>query len=188
MSEQISEKTLVARIMSGDTQALRRYYEEYAPRITRFVYLKVDNEKDVEEIVSDTLISSLEAFRDFTFRSSIYTFVCSIAKRKIVDFYRKQKIKRIVFSQAPGVEKLFSILTTPEDQLDTKLIKQQIETTFTTLDPLYQKILKKKYIDELSVAEIANELSMTFKSVESKLFRARKAFCAQYSKEYRYNQ
>ena len=172
----MDEKKLIEGILKGDENSLRLFYKKYSPKLFFFIKKKVQEEKDIEEILQDTFLASLEAFRDFTFRCSAFTYLCSIAKRKIVDFYRKEKIKKILFSQAPGLEPLFLVLSTPEDKLDEKILRQAIEKTMNILKPNYKKILKLKYVEGFSLLEIAHKLSVSFKSAESMLFRARKEF------------
>lgn len=183
MSRYATDREVIEGILSGSEKSLRLFYTEYKPKLTNFVRQRISNEKDVEELVQDTFIASLEAFRDFTYRSSIYTFLCAIAKRKVIDFYRKKKLTRIIFSQLPAIEPLLSILTTPEDKLDEKLLAEKIENILNTLSPQYKRLLHLKYIEGWSVTKIACEMALSFKSAESKLFRARQAFVAAYSQE-----
>ncbi|MBI4130252.1 RNA polymerase sigma factor [Candidatus Roizmanbacteria bacterium] len=175
------ERLLVEGILSGDESFLRTFYTTYSPYLHNFIRKRVGDEKDVEEIVQDTLLASLESLRDFTFSCTLSTFLCSIAKRKVVDFYRKKKLSRILFSHVPQMESLLAVLTTPEDELNEQLLREHVLVVFSRLKPRYQKILRLKYIEGFSVSEIAEKLSMSFKSVESMIFRARKAFVEIYS-------
>lgn len=177
----MQDKKLVAQILKGDEKALRYFYRTYQPRLSTFIKAKIANEKDSEEILQDVLLATLEALRDFSFRSSLFTFICSIANHKVIDFYRRKKIKSIVFSRLPDVEPLISTFFGPEDSLDEELLKQKIKQTFRSLAPKHSRILKLKYIYGYTVEEIAEKLSISFKSAESQLFRARRAFALAYS-------
>lgn len=167
--------------MRGEEASLRKFYQAYSPKLFSFIRQRVSEEKDSEEILQDVFLASLDALRDFTYRCKLETFLCAIAKNKIVDYYRKKKLKKILFSQIPEVEPLLAVLTTPEDKLDEKLLKQSIEQTLKNLAPRYEKILRLKYMEGFSVKEIAGKLSVTFKSAESLLFRARQEFVKVYS-------
>jgi RNA polymerase sigma-70 factor (ECF subfamily) len=180
----MTDKELVSNMLSGNELSLRVFYKTYSSRLNNFVRRGISDEKDVEEIVQDTFISSLDALRDFTYSCTLSTFLISIAKRKVVDFYRKKKIKKLLFSQFPQIESLLSILTTPEEKLDEKILVEKIEKTFNRLSPRYKQILKLKYIEGFSVDQIARDLSLSFKSVESMLFRARKSFAASFAQDY----
>lgn len=177
-----NESKIVAGILSNDEPSLRAFYESHVSHITNFVRQRVSGEADVEEIVQDTFLATLEALRDFTFACTLSTFMCSIAKRKVIDYYRKQSIRRMVLSKSSSLESVLSILADPEKKLDNALLKDQIDIAFSKIKPLHQRILRMKYVEGRSVSEMATELAMSFKSVESMLFRARKAFVLAYDK------
>jgi RNA polymerase sigma-70 factor (ECF subfamily) len=118
----------------------------------------------------------LEAIRDFQGASSIKTFLFSICQHKIIDYYRRKKIKQVVFSQTPNLEVLVSPILNPEEELDTVLLKEKIHIVFSKILPQYKKLLMLKYVDNLTVAQIASKFALSVKGAESQLFRARKAF------------
>lgn len=177
----MEEKKLVSQILAGNEKALRLFYHAFRPRLLTFIKGKIANDKDAEEILQDVLLASLEALRDFSFRSSLYTYICSIANHKVIDFYRRKKIKDVVFSKLSDVEPLISTFFGPEDCLNEELLRQKIKQTFRNLAPKHSRILKLKYIYGFTVTEIAQKLSISFKSAESQLFRARRAFILAYS-------
>ncbi len=172
----MDEKKTVSQILNGDEKTLRTFYRFFHPRLSTFVRSKVASDEDVEEIVQDTFLATLEGLRDFAYRSSLFTFICSIANHKVIDYYRRKKIKNIVFSKIPEVEPLISTFFGPENRLDEELLRQRIKETFAKISPKYSLILRLKYVYGYSVSEIAEKLSISFKSAESRLFRARRAF------------
>ena len=170
------DNSLIGQILARDRRALLIFYRRFAPKLSRFIAGKVSNPSDAEEILQDTLYGFLEAIRDFQGKSNIQTFLFSICQHKIIDFYRRKKIKHAVFSQMPQLEALISPLLSPEEELDVTLTKEKIRTVLGGILPSYRQLITLKYIEGHSVADIADKLAITFKSVESQLFRARKAF------------
>src|SRR3989344_6077802 len=83
-------------------------------RLTRFVSQKVADPMDVDEIVQDSLLSALDSLPGFRGQSQLFTWVCGIARHEVMDFYRRKKIKQIVFSKLPFLEKLVSQALGPE--------------------------------------------------------------------------
>lgn len=177
---QLQEKEIVSQILRGDETTLRKFYDIFHTPLARFIKRKIADEQDGQEILQDTLLATIEGLRDFSFRSRLFTYMCSIANHKIIDFYRKKKIKHVVFSKMADVEFLLSTLLGPEDALNEEILRVKIKTTFARIAPMYGDILKFKYVYGYSVGEIAQKLSISFKSAESQLFRARKAFVAAY--------
>lgn len=172
----VDETELVSKILSRDRRALLTFYRKYTPKLSRFIATKIANPADAEEILQDTLYAFLDAIRDFEGKSNVSTFIFSICQHKIIDFYRRKKIKHAVFSQMPQLEALISPLLSPEEELDVTLAKEKIHAVLDKMLPRHRQILVLKYIEGHSVEEIAKKLALTFKSVESQLFRARKAF------------
>lgn len=175
------ERKTVEEILKGNEKALNGFYKQYFNSLYGYISKKVNNQEDIEEILQDTLLSTIEAFRDFSFKCSLFTFICSIANHKIVDYYRRKKIKTYVFSRFEEIEPILANLVGPEEIYDEEIVREQIRATFQKLTPSYRRILTLKYIYGYSVLEIAGKMSITFKSAESQLFRARKAFVLNYS-------
>jgi RNA polymerase sigma-70 factor (ECF subfamily) len=175
-SQATDDQEIITKILSRDRRTLSLFYRRYAPKLSRFIAGKVANQEDAQEVLQDTLYAFLEAIRDFHGQSTVQTFLFSICQHKVVDYYRKKKLKHAVFSQMPQLEAIISPIVSPEEELDATLVKEKIHSVLGRLLPRHRQILLLKYLDGLSVEEIAKHLAMTFKSAESQLFRARKAF------------
>src|SRR3990172_12106314 len=152
-------------------------------RLTRFVSQKVSDPMDVDEIVQDSLLSALDSLPGFKGRSQLFTWVAGIARHEILDFYRRKKIKQIVFSKLPFLENLVSEALGPELALQELETKTRILTSLKHLSEGYAQILRLKYVEGRSMAEIAEKLNLTIKAVESRLTRARLAFQKVYAIE-----
>lgn len=177
-----TERELVRRILINDEQALRSFYSAYKDKLFGFVLLKIADQKDAEEVFSDIFISALGSLRDFTFSCSLSTYLYGIAKHKIIDYYRKQKVHDVLFSRIGNATLLVSQLLTPEQEYSREESRKIIEEVLHTLLPRYERILRLKYFDGLSVKEIALFLSKTVKETEALLFRARRSFIFVYIK------
>ncbi|MBI3385421.1 sigma-70 family RNA polymerase sigma factor [Candidatus Gottesmanbacteria bacterium] len=170
------DREQVNKILGGDKKALLTFQKSYSGRLFNFIKHKINSQEDAEEVLQDTLLASLEAMRDYTGQSSLYTYIYGITKHKVVDFYRRKKIKQVVFSKLPQAEGLISLLLSPEQRYERKELKEKIAKCFLALKPTHQTVLKLKYIEGMTVGEIAKATAETIKSVESSLFRARRAF------------
>lgn len=154
----------------------RKINRKYRARLKRFIAQKVGNEEDIEEILQETFIAAIESYSRFSGKASLFTWLCAIAKHEISDYYRKKKIKTILFSHFPWLENLASEALGPEQLLLRKEFEAKIKRTLVGLSEGYQQVLRLKYYQGLTVKEIAQRLNETVKAVESRLFRARKAF------------
>lgn len=176
----MDDAKLISRILARDERALHEFYYAYAPKLRRFIQSKVQNPQDVEDILQDTLYAFLDAIRDFQGNCKMNTFLLSICNHKIIDFYRKKKLKSIVFSRMPEIEGFVSPLLGPEEAFSEVAVREELHKTLNKLIPQYKHVLYARYILNMPVAEIAAKLAVTIKSAESMLFRAKKAFVKQH--------
>jgi RNA polymerase sigma-70 factor (ECF subfamily) len=176
----MEDTELIQRILHRDQQALHVFYQTYSAKLLSFIGGKVENPHDAEEIFQDTLFAFLEALRDFHEECKISTFLYSIGKYKVIDYYRRKKLRHLVFSQAPFLEELVSPLLGPEEAFDIGVLKDKLKQAFSRILPKYKIVLQLKYIEDHSVSEIAKRFRWTVKKTESLLFRARKAFIAEF--------
>lgn len=150
--------------------------ERYRKSIWGFVAKKIDDWGVVEEITNDVMMAGMLGKPNFRQESGEFSWLCSIAKHKVIDYYRKKKIKTILFSSNPIWEEVASAAIGPERDALKNELKQEIYKTLKELGEGYEKLLRLKYIDGLRIAEIAKLFKTSIKAVESKLIRAKARF------------
>lgn len=151
-------------------------YQQYELGLKKYIGQKIDDEGIVEELVNDVMLAAINSEKNFEGRCSEFSWFCSIANHKIIDYYRKKKIKTILFSVSPVFEEIADKALTPERDVLKNELKDEIKKTFKEMKKGYQKILRLKYIDGWKVKEIARIMNLSIKAVESKLIRAKKEF------------
>ena len=176
-----NERLLIEKLQQKDPQALHTLYKSYHSELCSFVTNRLSDPQIAEELTQDILIQFLESIRDFRFQCSVKTFLFTIARNKVIDHIRKKKVKKVLFSHLPSfiVDGLATVVM--DEDLERHELTQKLEHTFNELPHDYQLVLRLKYIDNKSVKEISEVLVRSFKSTESLLFRARKAFIEIYS-------
>ena len=178
--EKQDERKLVRALLHGEVRALETFYRHYALRLGSFIRQRVVSAQDAEEILQDSLLSALDSFVLFSGKSSLFTWLCGIARHEISDSYRKRTIKSVVFSRLPFVEGFVSRALEPDAKLMRKEYEKRVRRALELILPHYREMLELKYMDGLTVAEIARRLGMSFKACESALVRARRAFSLAY--------
>ncbi len=145
-------------------------------RLKKYIFSRVSNKEEAEDILQETLISAHESYAFFEGKSSFLTWMCGIANHEIADFYRKKKIKTLLFSRFPFLENIVSEALSPDESYEKQELRKEVKKILSCLAEGYSQILRLKYYKELSMSEIAKQLKTTIKAVESRLSRARKAF------------
>jgi RNA polymerase sigma-70 factor, ECF subfamily len=152
------------------------FYYKYQKGIRAYVAKKINDEDVVEELTHDILLAGYGGQKDFRGEANEFSWLCGIANHKIIDYYRKKKIKTILFSASPIFEEIADKALTPERDALKNELKEEIKQTFLDLNEGYEKILRLKYIDGLKIKEVAKVLKTSIKAVEAKLIRAKKKF------------
>jgi RNA polymerase sigma-70 factor (ECF subfamily) len=159
----------------------REIYQKYQTRLRKFIGQKVANPQDVEEILQESLIAAVDCLPLYSGKSTLFTWICGIARHEIADYYRKKKIKTFLFSHLPWLEGLANEALGPEQIFMRRELEYKVKRTLSNLSEGYAEILRLKYYQGLTVEQIAKKLNETIKGVESKLFRARQAFIKVYT-------
>lgn len=155
---------------------MRMLVEKYQKSIAGFVRQKISDEDVVEELTQDILLAAYNAMPNFNGKCSEFSFICGIAKHKITDYYRKKKLKTILFSVNPKFEELAEDALTPERDVLKEELKTEIVKTIKELRADYAKILRLKYVEDWKSSQIAAVMKLSIKAVESRLIRAKKQF------------
>ena len=155
---------------------MENWYKKYYSGIRGFVEKRIDDPGLVEEIVHDILLAGFNSLPTFKGECSEFSWLCGIAKHKIIDYYRKKKIKTILFSACPIFEEIADKALTPERDCLKNELKSEIKKTFEEIGEGYKKILRLKYVEGWKIEQIAEQLELSVKAVESKLMRAKVKF------------
>lgn len=167
---------LVKGILEGDPRAIKSFYDIYMPKIAKYFSYRLPEGEDIEAFTNDVLLDAVDALPLFKDKSSFSTWLYKIAHNKLVDFYRKKKIKSILISKIPFLNIVAQEVYEPEFQLEKNKIRDNIEDVLRNLSQKYRNILKMHYEEQKSIKEIATALDLSPKAAESLLFRARKKF------------
>ncbi len=172
---------LVEKVLQGDSDAVVLFYNQYSPKLLAYLQRKIPTKEDSQELLQDVFLDALDSLALFEKRSSMQTWLYRITRNKIADYYRKRKIKSLLFSQLPFLQLIAQEITQPEFQFEKNKIRDKIEITAHQLSANYRQILKRHYEDGIPVKQIALEMHLSFKATESLLYRARKDFMQKYA-------
>ncbi|MCH8275590.1 MAG: RNA polymerase sigma factor [Armatimonadetes bacterium] len=181
---QLADEFLLERVASHDEAALETLYRTNADAILRFIYRRVGEQfEDAEEITQDTFVSAVSMARTFRGDCSLYTWLCGIAKLRIVDYYRKRgREKRIpeamITEFSEGTTEALAAMNrgelSVEDALDRISTRSLVDAMMASLSNDEREVLVLRYVEELSIREISLLVRRSAKGVESLLTRAKR--------------
>jgi RNA polymerase sigma-70 factor (ECF subfamily) len=177
------DQLLVERLLRGDAPAFDQFFDEYYPKLYRFVKRRVHDAALAEDVAQSTLCRALESLPGFRGEAALMTWLCTLCRREMSVRLRDMhhSSHAVLAEDDPEIraalESLFA--TEQHDPLliaDREQVKESILVALDYLPATYADILEWKYVHELSVVEIAQRLDRTPKATESLLTRAREAF------------
>lgn len=179
------DRAVARRILSGDAQAFRELFDSYFPRLYRFALARLNGNRDeARELVQVTFCRAFERLGSYRGEASLYAWFCQICRNAIVDFgrSRQREFERVTFAEDDeSIQGFLEALSAPQaDEPESCVwradMMRLIQAALDCLPGRYGDILEWKYLDGLSVKEIADRLAIGPKAVESSLTRARAAF------------
>ena len=85
------EEGLVGEAVRGDQGAFARLYEAHFDRIYRYVYLKIGDREEAEDMTQQVFLSALRSITSFKYQGTPFTaWLFRIAHNQIVDHFRKK--------------------------------------------------------------------------------------------------
>jgi RNA polymerase sigma-70 factor, ECF subfamily len=185
----LSDLDLARRVLAGDESAFDEFFAAYFPRLHRFARLRLGaNDDSAEDVVQATLIKALDKLHTYRGEAPLFTWLCTFCRREISGWYRRAGRHAEVSlederGEARGLLDPTALppLDDPAQALDRRELTRLVHATLDLLPGNYADALEWKYIEGLSVAEIAERLGLGYKATESLLTRARQAFREQYS-------
>ncbi len=163
---------LVAKLQHGEPAAVLELYNAYGGRIYALVFNQVAGDRDAaQDIVQETFLAALKSAGKFHGQSKVYTWLYSIASKKVADFYRRKK--REIKHQSEPLEKYASEPAT-NGTIESEEEHRLIQATLAGLPLHYRQVLIFKYVEEMPVSEISQVMGRSPKSIEGLLTRARR--------------
>jgi RNA polymerase sigma-70 factor (ECF subfamily) len=166
-----SDEVLISRIASGDKLAMQVLFARHHVRVFRFVLRLVRNEANAEDLISEVFLDVWRQAGKFEGRSSVSTWLLSIARFKALSSLRKKSEGELTDEAAEAIE---DDADTPEVTIQKKDKAQALRECLKSLSPEHQEIVDLVYYHEKSVEEASEILGIPENTVKTRLFYARK--------------
>jgi RNA polymerase sigma-70 factor (ECF subfamily) len=137
----------------------------------------------VEDLVSETFLAAIQSIHTYdASKGNVYGWLLGIARNKLSD-YRRRTAREGDAAWAEASTAACGDVGTPEANLIRAETRDAVIRVLDALADEERLVLEWKYVESLSVREIAQRLGRTEKAIEAILYRARISFRAAYSPE-----
>lgn len=162
------EGGLIELAQRGDEQAFGEIYDIWAAKVYRFIYLKVKNAHTAEDLTSEVFLKAWEKLHQYKPQkdAKFSTWLYTVARNTIVDYYRANKNSEISFEDLPEIADLEGDEPYRE--------AGELESALTKLPAEYSKVLRLRFVEGYPIAKVAQLMRKKEENVRTITSRALK--------------
>ena len=161
--------------------ALLTLYDDAVGEVFGYLLARCRNRAVAEDVTSEVFMGAVDAITRGQVEAVTTAWLIGIARHKLVDHWRRadreQRRLEAVADQTATVP--------PDDPWDVRLDVLAARHTLERLGAPHRAALTLRYLDGLSVPEVAAVLDRTVHATEALLMRAKRAFRNRYDEEVR---
>ncbi|MGD0519539.1 MAG: sigma-70 family RNA polymerase sigma factor [Thermoguttaceae bacterium] len=180
----MTDAELLRGVRAGDLSAWEQLYVRCLPTVWRYVYLRAGGDRHLaEDIVSETVLALVRQISSLKpDDGNLSGWLITVARNKLGD-HRRNAARAAALAAKARDDDISPIAGDgPEAVLEAAETRKQVLAVMDGLPDEERLALEWKYIDDLSVGDIADRLGRTEKAVESVLYRARRSFRANFNR------
>ena len=161
----LSDQQLVDAINGGDTRAFDALYFRYRDWVVRLATRFTGNPDDALDVLQETFAYVFRKFPGFRLTASMTTFLYPVVKNLSI----AAKRKRTRMASTDAVE-------TPEpaagESTDARQQRSELEIVLAGLPETHREVLLMRFVDGMSLQEIAAALGIPEGTVKSRIHNA----------------
>jgi RNA polymerase sigma-70 factor (ECF subfamily) len=161
---------LAMKAAAGDAQAFGVLYDRYVEAVYRYVYYRVRNEAEAEDVTSDVFFKALRAMPRYAPRQPFLAWLYRIARNSVIDGLRRKR-PQVSFEDAlqhPGADRVVD----PHAGLELLSDRAALREAIARLTPLQQDVIILRYVEGLDTKAIARIVGRRDGTVRGIEFRA----------------
>src|SRR4051812_12491315 len=158
------ESSLIARAKSGDVDAISALYERYAPQIQRYIASRLSDPVLAEDVCGDVFVKVLESIDRYEDRGWPFSaWLYRIAYARTVDVLRQARRRPSI----PLDETLLGTLDPPDEAIMARISYHEIKRVMGVLTSEQRLVLRLRFDEDRSLAEIAQSLGRSIGSIKA---------------------
>lgn len=160
---------LVQLVQQHDVRAFEELYRRYVGRLSSSAYKRLKDRELTEEIVQDLFVNLWVKRQQLSVQKSVDVYLHTALRNAVIDWFRQQARRQaFIDAQQPDEE-------TPSNDTENRIFYDDLQRSYRDVVELLPDKCRRVY--ELhqrgqSVAEIAEILAISPKTVESHLLKA----------------
>jgi len=165
-SDPRSDEQLVAALNGGEAAAFDALYYRYRDWVARLAQRFCGNETDALDVLQETFLYLHRKFPGFVLSARLTTFLYPVVKHLALAVRRK----RGRMGEDLGALELMAAPPTQSAQHGL----EDLRVVLAAIPEIHREVLLMRYVDDMSLAEIATALSIPLGTVKSRIHNALK--------------
>lgn len=165
------ELGLIQEALNGEEEAFIHLYHQHVSQLYRFVYSKLNNQQDAEDLTSETFYQALKNLSNFSGKSTFKNWLYGIAKHLILAKYRErysQSTVELDENVAFGEHEIH------EDPAENQKKAEMLNAILKELPQNYRSVLELRFLKGYTVVETADAMGITEENAKVLQHRALK--------------
>jgi RNA polymerase sigma-70 factor (ECF subfamily) len=147
--------------MSTDPGPFERVYDHHVVGIYRFVYARVGNHPDAEDLTAQVFVRAVEQLDTEREPGQIAAWLYRVAQNATADYWRAFYRLPVIGADhvAPGWEPVDEGTSPPAEPDERAAIR--VQALLRRLPEQYRRVLELRFLERLTVAETAQAMGIT---------------------------
>jgi RNA polymerase sigma-70 factor (ECF subfamily) len=145
-------------------------YDRALPQVYGYLLPRCGSETVAEDLTGETFLAAVAAVQKETVERMTVAWLVGVARHKLVDHWRRQA------REDRNMQVAADAVVTEHDPWGEQLDTSRAHQTLAGLRGHHRAALTLRYVDDLSVPEVAEHLGRTVHATEALLVRSRSAF------------
>jgi RNA polymerase sigma-70 factor, ECF subfamily len=176
--EREEDAALARRAAKGEAEAFGVLYDRYVTSVYRYVFYRVRNEAEAEDVTSDVFMRALRAMPKYEPRQAFLAWLYRIARNAVIDRSRRRASREQVSFEDALAHPNADQVVNPDAGLLAGSDASAVRRAMRQLTPLQQEILVLRYVegfDTKTISKLVGKRDGTIRGIEFRALTALRA-------------
>ncbi|HQQ96681.1 MAG TPA: RNA polymerase sigma-70 factor [Cyclobacteriaceae bacterium] len=162
----------MSALRNNQESALEMLFRTYYTSLCRYAYTFLHDKDEAEEVVQQTFLGVWDRRHGLTIQTSIKAYLYTMVRNGCLNVIKHERVRQVheVYAKAQGEP----VSSPPSDTMLATELEARICESMKSLPEQCRIVFQLSRFEQLSYAEIADQLNISVKTVENQIGKALK--------------